>query len=111
MYSGSAARRGRHEAGIQGTPPLIFAIIRDGITFRMSAEIIHLVVTSIQARKLTTTRRPSSAPFPATSTRPGFAARPRPPSGQVRRLVSPESKLGGPPSARAPDTANSSAIE
>ena len=65
----------------------------------------------LQARKLPPTPRPSSAPFPATSTRPGFAAPPRPPSGRVRRLVSPESKLGGPPSARAPDTENCSAIE
>jgi hypothetical protein len=29
----------------------------------------------------------------------------------VRRLVSPESKLGGPPSGQAPDTENCSAIE
>jgi hypothetical protein len=65
----------------------------------------------LKARKLPPTPRPSSAPFLATSTRPGFAARPRPPSGRMRRLVSPESKLGEPPSARARDTANCSAIE
>ena len=35
----------------------------------------------LQARK-PPPPRPSSAPFPATSTRPGFAARPRPPSGR-----------------------------
>jgi hypothetical protein len=69
-----------------------------------------LPIPCLQATKLPPPR-PSSSPFPATSTRPGFAARPRPTPGRMHRLVLPERNLGESRCARALDTEYRSPIE